>query len=298
MSYLWSTNRRWTTTNGVKLPAWHASLQVMNTRWWMDDTVKPLPQSGGGFMWRCCFVCLFVHLSPPRVSHINSTWWKTFHCEMSACSVVASINAPHSWQDVTECARRIVCNTVSYSVKCNSITVWHTDRQTDKQTDRHMYLQSVCLLLNNTSKRVTVQRHILMRCIRSCHDIRISLRTEWLSCLRTQSQCTCPRWKCHSTIRTTTPSTTHTQHTRNDKPTLILLQCRTHVLTASALQHSSPTSYASTTPDWHTDAYVLDFFSASLYFSKRGAYWDRLCRDVVGWLSCTCTVAKRCILGL
>ena len=35
-----------------------------------------------------------------------------------------------------------------------------------------------------------------------------------------------------------------------------------------------------------------------LYFSKRGAYWDRLCRDVVGWLSRACTVAKRCILGL
>ena len=27
-----------------------------------------------------------------------------------------------------------------------------------------------------------------------------------------------------------------------------------------------------------------DFLSASLYVSKRGAYWDRLCRDVVGWL--------------
>ena len=38
--------------------------------------------------------------------------------------------------------------------------------------------------------------------------------------------------------------------------------------------------------------------STSLYFSKRGAYWDRLCRDVVGWLSRACTVAKRCILGL
>jgi len=32
------------------------------------------------------------------------------------------------------------------------------------------------------------------------------------------------------------------------------------------------------------------FLSASLYFSKRGAYWDRLCRDVVGrWLSRACT---------
>ena len=47
------------------------------------------------------------------------------------------------------------------------------------------------------------------------------------------------------------------------------------------------------------------FLSASLYVSKRGAYWYRLCRDVVGrrwlvgrWLSRACTVAKRCILGL
>ena len=28
--------------------------------------------------------------------------------------------------------------------------------------------------------------------------------------------------------------------------------------------------------------------SASLYVSKRGAYWDRLCRDVVGWLVVGC----------
>ena len=43
----------------------------------------------------------------------------------------------------------------------------------------------------------------------------------------------------------------------------------------------------------------LWFLSASLYVSKRGAYRDRLCRDVVGrWLSRSCTVAKRCILGL
>ena len=33
----------------------------------------------------------------------------------------------------------------------------------------------------------------------------------------------------------------------------------------------------------------LRFLSASLYFSKRGAYWDRLCRDVVGrWLLVGC----------
>ena len=43
----------------------------------------------------------------------------------------------------------------------------------------------------------------------------------------------------------------------------------------------------------------IDFLSASLYVSKRGAYSDRLCRDVVGrWLSRACTVAKWCILGL
>jgi len=48
---------------------------------------------------------------------------------------------------------------------------------------------------------------------------------------------------------------------------------------------------------------TCEFLSASLYVSKRGAYWDRLCRDVVGWLvgrwsSRACTVAKRCIMGL
>ena len=48
---------------------------------------------------------------------------------------------------------------------------------------------------------------------------------------------------------------------------------------------------------------VNQFLSASFYVSKRGAYWDRLCRDIVGrwlvgWLSRACTVAKRCILGL
>ena len=39
-------------------------------------------------------------------------------------------------------------------------------------------------------------------------------------------------------------------------------------------------------PDRHDSA--LMFLSASLYFSKRGTYWDRLCRDVVGrWLVVT-----------
>ena len=34
--------------------------------------------------------------------------------------------------------------------------------------------------------------------------------------------------------------------------------------------------------------YFCTFLSASLYVSKRGAYWDRLCRDVVGWLIIGC----------
>ena len=59
----------------------------------------------------------------------------------------------------------------------------------------------------------------------------------------------------------------------------------------------------------HIHLIILILLSASLYVSKRGAYSDRLCRDVVGrwlvgrlvvgrWLSRACTVAKRCILGL
>jgi len=32
---------------------------------------------------------------------------------------------------------------------------------------------------------------------------------------------------------------------------------------------------------------MTSFLSASLYVSKRGAYWDRLCRDVVGLLVVT-----------
>ena len=55
----------------------------------------------------------------------------------------------------------------------------------------------------------------------------------------------------------------------------------------------------------HSLISFYELLSASLYVSKRGAYWDRLCRDVVGrwsvvgWLVVgRCTVAKRCILGL
>ena len=38
----------------------------------------------------------------------------------------------------------------------------------------------------------------------------------------------------------------------------------------------------------HRVATPFYFLSASLYFSKRGAYWDRLCRDVVGRWSVGC----------
>jgi len=38
---------------------------------------------------------------------------------------------------------------------------------------------------------------------------------------------------------------------------------------------------------WGEDDITFWFLSASLYVSKRGAYWDRLCHDVVGWLVVT-----------
>ena len=81
------------------------------------------------------------------------------------------------------------------------------------------------------------------------------------------------------------------------------------------LQIWSPALLLSYLSTWYHLAFVFagtrrfgriyfTFLSTSLYVSKRGAYWDRLCRDVVGrwlvgrWLSRACTVSKRCILGL
>jgi len=59
-------------------------------------------------------------------------------------------------------------------------------------------------------------------------------------------------------------------------------------------RHSSRYAYASRgenvrdTPTYTIRCVKRVFLSASLYFSKRGAYWDRLCRDVVGrWLVVT-----------
>ena len=52
-------------------------------------------------------------------------------------------------------------------------------------------------------------------------------------------------------------------------------------------------------PDGATGFKRLLVFKRLTLRSKRGAYWDRLCRDVVGrWLSRACTVAKRCIMIL
>ena len=72
--------------------------------------------------------------------------------------------------------------------------------------------------------------------------------------------------------------------------------------TATFLMCTSMTSLSQSWPltlcALHVLVLLLLLLSASLYVSKRGAYWDRLCRDVVGWLSRVCTVAKRCILGL
>ena len=72
-----------------------------------------------------------------------------------------------------------------------------------------------------------------------------------------------------------------------------------------------PISNIHTETQWHIlqILYILDLFtcnckyhvihnrtlrilSASLYFSKRGAYWDRLCRDVVGRWSLVCCHAR------
>jgi len=72
----------------------------------------------------------------------------------------------------------------------------------------------------------------------------------------------------------------------------------TVILFFSVVAHVEPLSYGGTYHLCSLPCEMVRFLSASLYFSKRGAYWDRLCRDVVGWLSCACTVAKRCILGL
>ena len=53
------------------------------------------------------------------------------------------------------------------------------------------------------------------------------------------------------------------------------LQRRRWRNSGKAQVHSASAAGQSMAPDFV-------FLSASLYFSKRGAYWDRLCRDVVG----------------
>jgi len=56
----------------------------------------------------------------------------------------------------------------------------------------------------------------------------------------------------------------------------------------SYFRHIETGSLQSHSHYWKEDNIILPFLSASLYFSKRGAYWDRLCCDVVGrWLVVT-----------
>jgi len=110
----------------------------------------------------------------------------------------------------------------------------------------------------------------------------------------------------------------HSCHRRQRRSTLTHRQTYTPTVTQTNLKTYISTSHR----QWdQISAFVMfashnnfrhfisaQFLSASLYVSKRGAYWDRLCRDVVGWLvgrwlvgrwlSRACTVAKRCILGL
>jgi len=83
----------------------------------------------------------------------------------------------------------------------------------------------------------------------------------------------------------------------NDLQTLNLMRLMSVTMTNLTLRLMMVTTQITRTYNQ-----VSCFLSASLYVSKRGAYWDRLCRDVVGrwlvgrWLSRACTVAKRCIL--
>ena len=72
-------------------------------------------------------------------------------------------------------------------------------------------------------------------------------------------------------------NTCHSQHRR---PFLYVHpDISTHISVITAVfQDYQCAPYASLT---------LSLLSASLYVSKRGAYWDRLCRDVVGWLVVT-----------
>ena len=75
--------------------------------------------------------------------------------------------------------------------------------------------------------------------------------------------------------------------------------CRWTLPATHAQRHQTAALHSSAVTPPSPHPYILVFLSTSLYVSKRGAYWDRLCRDVVGrWLSRACTVAKRCILGL
>jgi len=87
--------------------------------------------------------------------------------------------------------------------------------------------------------------------------------------------------------------------------------CQVHVLSLGKEHSVFPSLWSGTLSPSHCELSIpsqlvvasCHFLSDSLYVSKRGAYWDRLCRDVVGrwlvgWLSRACTVAKRCILGL
>ena len=61
--------------------------------------------------------------------------------------------------------------------------------------------------------------------------------------------------------------------------------CHIHTVTHSFRTASSQDFPVFSLLSGHTYVTYLSFLSASLYFSKRGAYWDRLCRDVVGrWL--------------
>jgi len=97
-------------------------------------------------------------------------------------------------------------------------------------------------------------------------------------------------WRNSSCVSTNTDN--HLDPDRN-----VTWRCHPTVSTHGASRYLNLwKTYTQTHPQLHVSHFIL---SASLYFSKRGAYLDRLCRDIVGrWLSRACTVAKWCILDL
>ena len=157
----------------------------------------------------------------------------------------------------------------------------HTGRPRPLQLERTIFL-NVPTIANN--ERVVASRETALKqwiSIMSSSDI----TSGWWRVVDTAVQLS-ERRKCSST------------HPHNQVFILVtIVWCIMHI---QLVDRAMPIDWCRSTnkSTWCIYAPHSVLLSASLYVSKRGAYWDRLCRDVVGWLSRACTVAKRCILGL